>query len=81
MASGRGPDNIVLPVVGECDDGDLADSRTVVAGDVDAALAALGDDVAEGTVGGGTGHDMLRRSRAGSEPPRAVVGDGTSACC
>ena len=35
-ASGRGPDNIVLPVVGECDDGDLADSRTVVAADVDA---------------------------------------------
>jgi len=29
VASGRGPDNIVLPVVGECDDGDLADSRIV----------------------------------------------------
>ncbi len=55
VASGRGPDNIVLPVVGECDDGDLADSRTVVAADVEAALADLGEDVSEGTVGAGTG--------------------------
>jgi len=55
LASGRGPDNIVLPVVGECDDGDLADSRTVVGGDVDNALGALGEEVAEGTVGAGTG--------------------------
>ncbi|MEZ5074127.1 MAG: P1 family peptidase [Solirubrobacterales bacterium] len=55
LASGRGPDNIVLPVVGECDDGDLADSRTVVAADVEAALDALGADVAEGSVGAGTG--------------------------
>ena len=54
-ASGRGPDNIVLPVVGECDDGDLADSRTIVAGDVENALADLGEDVREGTVGAGTG--------------------------
>jgi D-aminopeptidase len=54
-ASGRGPDNIVLPVVGECDDGDLADSRTVVAADVENALADLGDEVREGTVGAGTG--------------------------
>ncbi len=54
-ASGRGPENIVLPVVGECDDGDMADSRTVVAGDVDAALAARGPEVAEGSVGAGTG--------------------------
>jgi D-aminopeptidase len=54
-ASGRGPDEIVLPVVGECDDGDLADSRTVVAADVEAALESLGADVAEGSVGAGTG--------------------------
>ena len=54
-ASGRGPDNIVLPVVGECDDGDLADSRTIVAGDVESALADLGEEVREGTVGAGTG--------------------------
>jgi D-aminopeptidase len=55
IASGRGPDDVVLPVVGECDDGDLADSRTVAAADVERALAALGPDVAEGTVGAGTG--------------------------
>lgn len=54
-ASGRGPENIVLPVVGECDDGDLADSRTIVAEDVERALEALGAGVAEGTVGAGTG--------------------------
>jgi D-aminopeptidase len=55
LASGRGPDDIVLPVVGECDDGDMADSRTVVIGDVERARAALGEDVVEGTVGAGTG--------------------------
>ncbi len=54
-ASGRGPERVTIPVVGECDDGDMADSRTVVAGDVDRALAALGDEVGEGTVGAGTG--------------------------
>ncbi len=53
--SGRGPQNVVLPVVGECDDGDLADSRTVVTEDVDAAIGNLGSDVPEGTVGAGTG--------------------------
>jgi D-aminopeptidase len=55
LASGRGPDNVVIPVVGECDDGDMADSRTVAMGDVDAALEALGEEVAEGSVGAGTG--------------------------
>jgi D-aminopeptidase len=54
-ASGRGPDDVVIPVVGECDDGDLGDSRTVTAGDVERALAALGPEVAEGSVGAGTG--------------------------
>ena len=55
LASGHGPDNVTIPVVGECDDGDLADSRTVVVADVDAALASLGPEVAEGNVGAGTG--------------------------
>lgn len=54
-ASGRGPGEAVIPVVGECDDGDMADSRTVVGADVDAALGAVGADVAEGSVGAGTG--------------------------
>ncbi|MEA2399863.1 MAG: D-aminopeptidase [Thermoleophilaceae bacterium] len=55
LASGRGPEDVVLPVVGECDDGDMADSRTVSIEDVDRALAALGPEVAEGSVGAGTG--------------------------
>jgi D-aminopeptidase len=55
LASGRGPDDVVLPVVGECDDGDMADSRTVTAEDVQRALEHLGTDVAEGSVGAGTG--------------------------
>ena len=55
LASGRGPDDIVLPVVGECDDGDMADSRTVTGADVERALGALDDEVPEGTVGAGTG--------------------------
>lgn len=54
-ASGRGPENVVLPVVGECDDGEVADSRSVVAADVEAALATLGTEVEEGSVGAGTG--------------------------
>ena len=55
LASGRGPGDVVLPVVGECDDGDMADSRTVVGADVERALAALSEDFAEGSVGAGTG--------------------------
>lgn len=57
-ASGRGPERIVLPVVGECDDGDMADSRTVVAADVERALAAVDEQVTEGSVGAGTGMSL-----------------------
>lgn len=46
---------IVIPVVGECDDSDLADSSSVVAADVAAAVGALGAEVAQGSVGAGTG--------------------------
>ena len=59
IASGRGPEDVVIPVVGETWDGDLADSRTVVAEDVTAAIDALSEDVAEGTVGGGTGMQLF----------------------
>jgi D-aminopeptidase len=54
-AAGASPENVVIPVVGECDDSDMADSGTLVADDVERALAALGEEVAEGTVGAGTG--------------------------
>ncbi|MFN8160537.1 MAG: P1 family peptidase [Solirubrobacterales bacterium] len=55
VASEPGPGDAVLPVVGECDDGPMADSATVVAEDVERALGALGPEVAEGSVGAGTG--------------------------
>jgi D-aminopeptidase len=55
LAEGGDPDNTLIPVVGECDDSDLADSRTVTIEDVERARAALSGDVPEGSVGGGTG--------------------------
>ncbi len=55
LASGRGPGDVVLPVVGECDDGPMADSGTVKGEDVERALSNLGTEVAEGSVGAGTG--------------------------
>lgn len=55
LAAGGSPEKTIIPVVGECDDGDIADSRTVTVEDVNAAIANLGETVAEGTVGGGTG--------------------------
>ena len=39
LAAGGSPDKTVIPVVGECDDSDLGDSRTVTVDDVNAALA------------------------------------------
>jgi D-aminopeptidase len=55
LAAGGDPDHTVIPVVGECDDSDMGDSRTVTVEDAHAALAHAGVEVAEGTVGGGTG--------------------------
>lgn len=55
VAAGGGPDKTVIPVVGECDDSDMGDALTVTAADVQQAIANLGEEVAEGTVGSGTG--------------------------
>ena len=74
--SGRGPEGVVLPVVGECDDSWRADSRTVVPDDVDAAHAALGADVAEGSVGAGTGM-MCFEYPGGIGTASRVVGEHT----
>ena len=74
LASGRGPGNFVLPVVGECDDSWRADSRRVTDGDVERALEALGTDVAEGTVGAGTGM-MCFDFPGGIGTASRVVGD------
>ena len=60
----RGPEDVVIPVVGECDDGEMADSRTVTAGDVErGARARSGEEVAEGGVGCRHGDDLLRLPR------------------
>jgi D-aminopeptidase len=53
-----GTDVVVIPVVGECDDSDLNDARTVQVEAADAGravAAATGGRVAEGCVGAGTG--------------------------
>jgi len=55
LAAGGSPAKTVIPVVGECDDSDMADSLTVTIEDVNAALANAGVEVAEGSVGSGTG--------------------------
>jgi D-aminopeptidase len=55
LASGRGPEDVAVPAVAECDDGEMADSRTVSGEDVQRALDDLGAEVREGTVGAGTG--------------------------
>ena len=81
LASGRGPDNIVLPVVGECDDGDMADSRSVVVADVENALAALGEDVDEGSVGAGTGMVCSATRAASARPPDASASARSGCCC
>jgi len=52
-----GVDEVVIPVVGECDDSWLSDARRtqVDADDVEHALAVAGEEVTEGAVGAGTG--------------------------
>jgi D-aminopeptidase len=52
-----GVDNVVIPVVGECDDSWLNDARVVQveADDAGRALAAADADFTEGAVGAGTG--------------------------
>lgn len=57
-----GVDDVVIPVVGECDDSHLSDARTVQVEAGDAALAveaASGWPIAEGAVGAGTGMSCL----------------------
>ncbi len=73
-ASGRGPQDVVMPVVGECDDGDLADSRTIALADVENAVAALGAEVAEGSVGAGTGMQCFDFPGGIGTASRAVSG-------
>ena len=56
--AGIGVDDVVIPVVGECDDSWLNDARTVQVDAADAGravAAAQGGEVAQGCVGAGTG--------------------------
>ena len=55
LAAGAGQGNVVLPTVGECDDSDIGDSRTVTEDDVRRALDDLDAEVPEGNVGAGMG--------------------------
>jgi D-aminopeptidase len=65
-----------LPVVGETFDGFLNDIRSqrVTAAHVDAALRAAGEDVEEGSVGGGTGM-ICHGFKAGIGSASRVVGE------
>jgi D-aminopeptidase len=56
-----GTDDVVIPVVGECDDSWLSDARTVhvEAADVRQAVAKAGADFDQGAVGAGTGMSCL----------------------
>ena len=57
-----GVDDVLIPVVGECDDSHLSDARTVQVEAEDAAravAAASGWPIAEGAVGAGTGMSCL----------------------
>ncbi len=58
---GVGTDNVVIPVVGECDDSWLNDARLVHVDldDVKEVVATAGPEVEEGAVGAGTGMSCL----------------------
>jgi D-aminopeptidase len=66
-SSGVGTEDVVIPVVGECDDSWLSEGRVVNVEAADAGRAvasAAGDTVAEGAVGAGTGM-MTKGYKAG----------------
>jgi D-aminopeptidase len=67
-------------VVGECDDSDLADARTITTEDVDRARAALGSRGPEGSVGGGTGMTCFDFA-GGIGTASRRVGEHTLGCC
>jgi D-aminopeptidase len=74
---GVGVDNVVIPVVAECDDSWLSDARVVQVEAKDAghaAASATGGPVAEGAVGAGTGM-MTKGFKAGIGTSSRVVPD------
>ena len=81
LAEGGDPSNTLIPVVGECDDSDLADARTVTTEDVDRARAALGHGGPRGLGRRRHRHDLLRLRRRHRHrlPPRSA--STRWACC
>jgi len=69
-----GTDDVVIPVVGECDDSWLSDARTVHvdAADVKKAVATAGTDLEQGAVGAGTGMSCLGYKGGIGSSSRAV---------
>jgi D-aminopeptidase len=61
IAVEAGAKDVVIPVVGECDDSDLSDSRLVhvTVEDVKQAVASASEDFEQGAVGAGTGMSCL----------------------
>jgi D-aminopeptidase len=61
IAVDAGAPDVVIPVVGECDDSDLSDSRLVhvTVDDVKQAVASAAEDFEQGAVGAGTGMSCL----------------------
>jgi len=61
IAVEAGAPDVVIPVVGECDDSDLSDSRLVhvTVDDVKHAVASAAHDFEQGAVGAGTGMSCL----------------------
>ena len=83
---GVGVDDVVIPVVGECDDSWLNEARVVQVEAADAGRGArrrrAAATLAEGAVGAGTGHDRASATRAGSARRAASCPSATrrSAC-
>src|SRR4051812_9627231 len=74
-----GAETVVIPVVGECDDSWLSESRLVQvdAADAGRALAAAASAVAQGAVGAGTGMVCFNWKGGIGSSSRAIPGLGT----
>src|SRR5262245_64535024 len=61
IAVEAGAEDVVIPVVGECDDSGLSDSRLVhvTIDDVKQAVAGAAEEFEQGAVGAGTGMSCL----------------------
>ena len=74
-----GVEDVVIPVVGECDDSWLSDARTVQveAADAGRAVAAASrDEASEGAIGAGTGMVCFGRKGGIGTSSRRVAGHG-----